>query len=250
MGQAHPHDVRDLRCQVDHQLVFPLVPTGDDRAPLHRHRRLPVHAVVARHPDRRAAHRIDVAAGDGERDIDIVAPLLVHQSGRIATRGEGFDHGGERFQVRDRGGNEVLGLGPRRGGAGGDGLARVARLAARQRPVVGRLETRNVGHHADRLETRQVVGQIDGSGPRLRDIADPRVPQRAPQERDLQRARHRDVGDITPAPAQEPRILLARNARAYPEPGGRSRRHAVTPSRAPWVCAAGRAIRAASSPRR
>ena len=218
LGESEPQEVGDLRGHMDHELVGARIPVREHRPAFHRHRRLPVHAIATGQDHRHPAHRFDIATAERRSDVDVVAPGLVDQGRRIAARDQRLDHRRQRFQIGNHAPGEVLGRCPRIAQTGGHRLTGKPHLVARQRPVIGRLETGDVRHHANWLDLRQVLGQenaratVFGPG----DPAHPRVADRAAEEGDLPGAGNLDVGDVAAAAVQEASVLLARQARADP----------------------------------
>ena len=103
----------------------------------------------------------------------------------------------------------------------GDGVSDEAHLLLRERALEERDELRQRVHaHRDRADVTHVRGQEHrlhawqrASGLRA-DREDARVGMRAAHDRRVQRARRLDIGHVSAAAAQEPRILLAPHRRA------------------------------------
>ena len=208
--------MRHLRRAGDDQLVEPRIPFRQHAAALDRRHALP-----------RGAQRADhLGGGDGVEvgqillppglEEGVVRPVLMDQR---CAGGAGRQHvgdGRQRLEFQLAGGDQVLGLGPRRRDAGGDGLADMAQLVARQRRLFRMAEAGQGGVRADRADLRQVGRGEDavlGAG-RLGDADQPRMRDGAAQEGDFQRARRADIADIAAAAVQEARILLAAEAGA------------------------------------
>ncbi len=89
IAERDTHRVRRLGRGVDHDLVEPVVATGEHAAALHRCAGLPVHAVFAADRDRGGTCRgVDVTARDGPLLEQVVAEVVMHQ-GRLPPRAAG-----------------------------------------------------------------------------------------------------------------------------------------------------------------
>ncbi len=167
----------------------------------------------------------DVAAFEDALAEEVVAPALVHRVAAAAHVARRQNHRVERLVIdHDRGG-EVLGLGARRGDAGSDRLADIARLVRGERRPRRRLGARRLGFDADRLYPRQIGGGEDpalGVG-RHGDAADAGVRVRAADKGDIHRARQFDVGHELAAAEQVALVLAAQQRGA--EPPGVIRHH-------------------------
>ena len=234
-GNRDANGMRRLGRAVDHDLVEPVIAVGQHGAAFHRRPRLPVHPVFALDDDLRIARRrLDVAAGDGALDEEVVAPMLMDERAAGVERCRCVDHCVEHLEVDDDAGGDVFRLGAGRRDAGGDRLADIAHLVGGERRPGRRFGAARLRHDADRLHLRQVCGGEDaaaciaGYGNR----PNARMRMRAAQEDHLGQSRHADVRDELPAAAQVPVVFLAQQRGADTKPlAASSRFHPQTPPR-------------------
>src|SRR5262249_5196804 len=112
---------------------------------------------------------------------------------------------------------EILGLGPRRRDAHGDGFADVAHLLVRERRPTGELVARHRGRRDHVRGAVEVGAGKDlrlGAG-RLDDAAGATGRDRAAQERDLALPGQDHVGDEVAAAVQMPDVFLTLQSYAY-----------------------------------
>ena len=123
---------------------------GDHAAALDRAHDLPRGAQLARHRDGGLGlHGLEVHVGRGG-EIEVVAPVLVHQRRARLARGQHVGDRRQRIEIDLDLGGQVLGLGARRRHAHRYQLADVAHLARGQHRLHRRLEARQRGVGADR----------------------------------------------------------------------------------------------------
>ncbi len=204
--------MRRLGRGVDHDLVEPVIARGQHGAAFQGRPRLPVHPVLAFDDDLRGLCRaVDIAGFDAPFEVEIVAPILVHQGAAATQRGRRIDDGIERLEIDGDARGEVLRQGAARRDAGGDRLADIAHLVGRQRRPRRRLGAAGLRHHPDRRHPRQIGRGEDMAARcmRHRDPADPGMGMRAAQEGHLLRAGQPYVRHELAAPAQVPVILPA-----------------------------------------
>ena len=225
-GKPRAHDVRLLGRGVHDELAQPRVPLRDHAAPLERAHDLAGGAQLARHRHGRLGLDGLEVHVDGAGEIEVVAPVLVHERRAGLARLQHVGDDRQRLEVQLDLAGEVLGLRPRRRDAHGDQLADVAHLARSEHRLQRRLEARQRRVGPDRRHARQVLGDEHAVADRRRDAdaPDARMRQRAAQERHLQHARQPDVADILAAPAHVAVVLLAQEACAYALAG-----HAASP---------------------
>ncbi len=230
-GQPRAHDVGLLAGRGEHQLAFARIPFGDDAAAFHR-----AHDLAR--GDEFLCHQI---GGLGLRglevhidkggEIEIVAPMLVHEHAFGPASCTHIDDGRQRLELDVDLGCHVLGFGPRLGGTQGDEFAHVAHLAGCQGRLHGRLEAwkRRIG--ANGLHALQVVGDqhaiADGIGDA--DGFDAGMRDGAAEESHLQHAGDLYVAHVLAAATHIAIIFLARHRRTDALPGCSPRR----PSRCP-----------------
>ena len=220
LRQTGAHQMRNLRRQIDNQLLRPRVPMGQYRPGFQRSDGLPVHSVIPRDHDWRVAHAVDVAAGNVQLNVDIVAPFLMQQGGRVFARCHGVMQGGQFLDIRGQRIGQILRFGPVGSQAGGDAFAGEADLVRGERMMVSGFEARHRRFDSDRIDARQVGRGVD---PIIHtfgylDPAQPAMRVGAAQEGDVQGSRDIDVGDVHSLAAQKPLVLLARQGGADPEP--------------------------------
>ena len=191
---------------------------GASGASLHRHRRLPVEPVAARHAMRGGGlGRCNVAVLEARRQHDVVGPVFVDQRRIGRTRRRGADQRRQFLVIElDRGGN-VLGFGAARGHGHGDRFSDMTQLAGRQYGKIRELEAGHCGAGPDSADPGKVVGDenpVFGAG-RLSNCVDPCVRHRAPAERRVPHPGNLDIGDELALAMQKPRILAPRQPRAH-----------------------------------
>ena len=136
---------------------------------------------------------------------------------RIARR----QHVGDRRQDleidRDAIGH-VLGLGAGVGDADRDRLAHLAHLPGREHGLGRRLEPRQGGDRADRLDAFHVVVGEDARADVVRDVdtLDQGMRDGAPDEGRFELAGEAEIADEAAAAAHQPVVLLAGDRRAHP----------------------------------
>ena len=231
LGQSQPDDVRHLGRGVDDELVQPMVAIGQHRAPLERHRDMPVHAIgPAHHHVGGAGHLVEVALLEYPLDEQVVRPALVHQAGRLGQRGGRVDDCRQHLEIdADRIG-EVLRFGAGRRDACGNGVADIADLLRCQRRIARDLEPVHLRHRPHLGEARQVARGEDASlgVGRDGDALDAGMRVRAADKGDVLRVRQPHVGHELSAPVQVARVFLAQQRGADAKPGaGRGMHHAL-----------------------
>ena len=100
LAQRDAHGMRRLGRGIDHDLVEPVVATGEHGAAFERRARLPVHAEFARDGDFGGPRRgLDVAALDDALDVEVVAPALVHRVAAAAHVARRVDDRIEHLEI-------------------------------------------------------------------------------------------------------------------------------------------------------
>src|SRR5215469_2570567 len=90
VGQAHAHDIWELRGTVHRELIHTAVPEGHYPLTLHRHGRLTAHSKLPLDHDRSLSrNHVEIAALGESLQYEVVAPVLVQQ-GRAGLLG--FEH--------------------------------------------------------------------------------------------------------------------------------------------------------------
>ena len=157
--------VRRLGRGIDNDLVEPVVAIGKHGAAFERRARLPLHAELAADRDfRRARRGFDVAAFDDALDVEVVAPVIVHQVAAAAHVARRVDDRVEHLEIDGDRVGEVFRLAARRGDAGGDRLADIAHLVGgERRPGAAPWPRLACNGDADRFDARQIGGGEDAA---------------------------------------------------------------------------------------
>ena len=218
LRQPGADHVRKLGGAVQRQLIEPRLPLRDEAAALDRRHHVTCGAHLARDLHRRVlGSRLDRTVKAG-LDRDVALDVVVHQRTARLLRLEHVDDRRQLFVFDDDLGGDVLGLRARIGDAHGDQLADVADPIDDERRLLRHLEARQRRHRPDRLHPGQVLRDENRGAQTLRNVhaGQPRVRDRAADERDLAHAREPDVTDELAAAVQKPVIFLAPEPHAHP----------------------------------
>ena len=224
LAERDAHRVRRLGRGIDHDLVEPVVATGEHAAAFERRSRLPVHAEFARHGDFGSPRRgLDVAALEPVLEIEIVAPALVHRVAAAAQVAPRVDDRIEHLVIDADPLRQVFRFAAGQRNAGGDRLADIAHLVRGERRPGRRFGAGRVGHDADRLDARQLGRGVDAALRFGRDgnRSQPGMRVGAAQEGHLERPRQLDVGHKLAAAMQMAIVFAARQRRADTPPNTR-----------------------------
>jgi hypothetical protein len=241
--QQRPQDVRDLRRRPDRVLALGGDGHDEDAARLDRGRDQAVLAVALRHSHGRFRKRlVDVAGRERPLEAAVRVELVVNERRAVGKRFGDVGHGRQRL-VLDL---DELGRVLRQRAAVGDDdrdrVAGVARLVARQRPMVRDLDLcrhRPGTGQSSRDVAGDILARVGGDdslgGDRLRgvDAHDPGMREGAADERHPDHPRDGQVVDVAPLAGEELRVLLSRQRGADRRRLGFDRRHLRPPLRRP-----------------
>ena len=222
--EAGADDMRHLRRGMEHDLLQPAVPFGDQPAALDRRHMLAGRAQAAAYDDRRAVADGVLADIGAAFEEDIVAPMVVQQ--RRARRAPGQHVAdGREFLVTDF--DQLRQILRRRAGGGdadGDRLADMAHAVGGEDGLGGGFEAGQGGDGGDRLHDGQIGrgehGVLEPGG--FADGVDAGMAERAADEGEVLHAGEADIGDELAAPAQIAVILLAQDGAANAFARGRA----------------------------